>query len=54
MAKSLRIGVAGLTHDHVWTNLPDVAAAKNGKLVAVADPNHPAGSRCATVWVCDL
>ena len=30
MTKTYRIGVAGLTHDHVWGNLADLAASERG------------------------
>lgn len=40
MANELRIGVLGLTHDHVWENLQHVTASKRTMLVAAADP-HP-------------
>jgi predicted dehydrogenase len=38
--KPLRIGVLGLTHDHVWGNLADLAASPRGVLVGAAEP-HP-------------
>ena len=41
MSTKLRIGVLGLTHDHVWDNLPHVVASDECELVAVADPNLP-------------
>lgn len=37
----LRVGVLGLTHDHVWGNLADLQSSDLGELVAVADPNQP-------------
>jgi predicted dehydrogenase len=37
----LRIGVLGLTHDHVWSNLRELARVKGAALVAAADPNPP-------------
>jgi predicted dehydrogenase len=40
MPVPFRIGVLGLTHDHVWGNLNDLAASNLGTLVAAADP-HP-------------
>ncbi|HXF62907.1 MAG TPA: Gfo/Idh/MocA family oxidoreductase [Caldilineaceae bacterium] len=40
MAKPIRVGVLGLTHDHVWGNLRDLGASSQGELVGVADP-HP-------------
>lgn len=41
MTRTYRIGVVGLTHDHVWGNLENLAASENGVLAAVADPNQP-------------
>jgi predicted dehydrogenase len=41
MARNIRVGVVGLTHDHVWENLSDVVASERATLVAAADP-HPA------------
>ncbi|GAB4111946.1 MAG: hypothetical protein Fur005_13880 [Roseiflexaceae bacterium] len=38
MADKIRIGVLGLTHDHIWGNLRDLAASAGGELVAAADP----------------
>ena len=35
----LRVGVFGLSHDHVWPNLAAVAASELGRLVAAADPD---------------
>jgi predicted dehydrogenase len=40
MAAKIRIGVLGLTHDHVWGNLGDLATSSDGELIAAADP-HP-------------
>lgn len=39
--KTYRIGVVGLTHDHVWGNLENLAESNEGELAAVADPNQP-------------
>jgi predicted dehydrogenase len=35
----LRVGVLGLSHDHVWSNLQSLAAGDLGELVAAADPD---------------
>ena len=35
----LRVGVLGLSHDHVWNNLAALAAGDLGHLVAAADPD---------------
>ncbi len=40
MADKLRIGVLGLSHDHVWENLKALNESGAGALVAAADP-HP-------------
>lgn len=40
MAEKTRIGVLGLSHDHIWGNLKDLAASNSGVLVAAAD-SHP-------------
>jgi predicted dehydrogenase len=41
MAEKYRIGILGLTHDHIWGNLDELSAIDNAELVAVADPNQP-------------
>ncbi|MFN4258971.1 MAG: Gfo/Idh/MocA family protein [Gemmataceae bacterium] len=41
MAKTFRIGVLGLTHDHVWSNLRELRETGRSVLVAAADPNAP-------------
>lgn len=38
MANAFRIGVLGMTHDHLWGELPDLAGA-GAQLVAAADPD---------------
>jgi predicted dehydrogenase len=39
MQSKLRVGVLGMTHDHLWGNLADLNASPLGDLVAAADPN---------------
>ena len=39
MSARLRVGVLGLHHDHVWSNLAALATGDLGKLVAAADPD---------------
>lgn len=39
MAETLRVGVLGLTHDHVWSNLRDLARVPDVEITAAADPN---------------
>ena len=41
MSDPIRIGVLGLSHDHVWDNLNDLESNTAGQLIAVADPNQP-------------
>ncbi len=41
MAELLKVGVLGLTHDHVWSNLDELQQSALGRLVAAADPNPP-------------
>lgn len=52
MTKICRIGVVGLTHDHVWSNLENLAASENGQLVAVADSNQPLVDRVTQEYGC--
>ncbi len=52
MSKTYRIGVAGLTHDHVWGNLDNLAASDTGHLAAVADPNPPLRDRVTQQYGC--
>lgn len=35
----VRVGVLGLNHDHVWSNLAAIAAGEGGTLVAAAEPD---------------
>jgi predicted dehydrogenase len=41
MPTPIRVGILGLTHDHIWGNLDDLSKSSLGKLVAAADPNGP-------------
>lgn len=43
----LRVGVLGLSHDHVWGNLAALAAGDQGALVAVAEPDPRLRDRLA-------
>jgi predicted dehydrogenase len=43
----LRVGVLGLSHDHVWGNLAVIAAGAQGALVAVAEPDPRLRARLA-------
>lgn len=54
MSKTYRIGVAGLTHDHVWGNLENLAASDKGQLAAVADPHEALLDRVAQQHGCKV
>lgn len=41
MPTPIRVGILGLTHDHIWGNLDDLNTSSMGNLVAAADPNGP-------------
>src|SRR3954451_69674 len=43
----LRVGVLGLSHDHIWPNLNALAAGSVGRLVAVAEPDPALRARLA-------
>jgi predicted dehydrogenase len=43
----LRVGVLGLSHDHIWPNLKALAAGNVGRLVAVAEPDLALRARLA-------
>ncbi len=40
MGETVRVGVLGMTHDHIWGNLRELAESPLGTLVAAADPNE--------------
>ena len=52
MSNPLRIGVLGLTHDHVWDHLPDVCSNPDTRLVAVADPQQALLGRAEAEFHC--
>ena len=52
MSSPLRIGVLGMTHDHIWDNLADVKASQDANVVAVADPNQPLLGRAEAEYQC--
>lgn len=52
MTSKLRIGVLGMTHDHVWGNLKDLNASPLGELVAAADPNEELLSKVKNEYNC--
>ncbi|MBN2293287.1 MAG: Gfo/Idh/MocA family oxidoreductase [Pirellulales bacterium] len=52
MNKPIRLGILGLTHDHVWGNLEVLADFEDAKLVAVSDPNQPLLDKVKEQWAC--
>ncbi|MBI2477732.1 MAG: Gfo/Idh/MocA family oxidoreductase [Planctomycetia bacterium] len=52
MSAPLRIGVLGLTHDHVWEHLQNVRANADTRLVAVADPHQALLGRAEAEFHC--
>jgi len=52
MTKKWRIGVLGLTHDHVWGNLDNFAGLDGGELAGVADPHEPLLDRVRQKYGC--
>jgi predicted dehydrogenase len=52
MSTTIRVGVMGLTHDHVWTNLRHLKQSATGELVAVADPNLELRERAQKEFAC--
>ena len=43
----LRVGVLGLSHDHIWPNLKALAAGSVGQLAVVAEPDPALRARLA-------
>ena len=43
----LRVGVLGLSHDHIWNNLPPLRDGSLGRLVAVAEADPQLRARLA-------
>lgn len=52
MTTPLRIGVLGMTHDHVWGNLRDLKNSTAGTLVAAADPSEDLGEKAQSEYDC--
>jgi predicted dehydrogenase len=52
LSKTYRVGVLGLTHDHVWNNLRDLLGTSHGLLTAAADPNKPLLERAKKEFDC--
>ena len=54
MTSPIRVGILGLTHDHIWGNLDDLNGLPAGKLVAAADPNQPLLDKIQSGYGCEL
>lgn len=52
MADPLRVGVLGMTHDHIWGNLRELNESSLGTLVAAADPNEELRERAQQEMNC--
>jgi len=52
VAEKLRVGVLGMTHDHVWGNLRDLNASPLGELVAAADPEPALREKAESEYGC--
>lgn len=52
MTRKYRIGIIGLTHDHVWGNLENLVETDEGELAAVADPHEPLLDRATQQYGC--
>lgn len=51
-ARAVRLGVIGLTHDHIWDNLKDLKGNRDAVLVAVTDDNAPLRERAEKEYGC--
>ena len=52
MPPPLRIACLGLHHDHVWSNLEELAHITGAELVGAADPNPPLLEKVAGLYGC--
>jgi predicted dehydrogenase len=52
MNRKLRVGVLGLTHDHLWDNLKELGGSPQGELTAAADPNGPLREKIQKEYGC--
>ncbi len=50
--RTIRLGVIGLTHDHIWDNLKDLKQNRAAVLLAVADVNEPLRARAVKEYGC--
>ena len=52
MPESIRVGIIGLVHDHIWDNLPALKAHSGAEIVAVADNNSDLLTRFKEEYNC--
>ena len=52
MAERVRVGVLGLTHDHIWRTLSELNDSPLGELTAAADPNLPLLEKASSEYGC--
>jgi predicted dehydrogenase len=52
MTNKLRIGILGLTHDHIWGNLKDLRSSSLGELEAAADLNPELRDKIRSEYDC--
>ena len=52
MANKIRVGILGLTHDHIWGNLDELKASPLGELVAAADPHEALREKVRSGYDC--
>ena len=52
-SQPIRIGVLGMTHDHVWGNLRDLGNSSLGTLVAAADPSEELRDKVEKEFKCE-
>ncbi len=53
MTAPLQVGVLGMTHDHVWSNLRDLQNSTLGHLVAAADPHESLRTKVQATTGCE-
>ncbi len=53
-ATTMRIGVLGLHHDHVWGNLDELNALRPGSIVAAVDPHSSLREKVQSLYGCKV
>lgn len=52
MQSPVRVGILGLTHDHIWGEAPHLAARSDAVIVAAADPHRELAGKFAAQFKC--